>query len=297
MKNFTFAALAVLLLTAGTASAAPTIDICQTGQETNPLGYDCSVLGDDFGDIGIGLINVMVDWDNLDANTRCIQMDFRVPKDDTEPSIGWGTCDFADDCDGVVGGFSNDHRFMYMQVTDPVGVSEQADGELLVGWNTDASTIDPTEHVGTVTLLRTEFFSNESCTGTPTTAILTDYEVDYNFHDADLDGVIQPSDNCTALANGSQYDADDDGYGNICDGDFNNDGVIGGPDTAAYAACHGETLPTTNGPTVDPACNRMNMNGAQDDIGVINNADFILYRAQAAAGLGPSCVDNPSGCQ
>ncbi len=44
--------------------------------------------------------------------------------------------------------------------------------------------------------------------------------------DADLDGVHDVLDNCILAANASQCDTDGDGYGNRCDGDFDNNGTI-----------------------------------------------------------------------
>ncbi len=41
--------------------------------------------------------------------------------------------------------------------------------------------------------------------------------------DTDGDGVIDSLDNCTLVANGDQRNTDGDGFGNICDADFNND--------------------------------------------------------------------------
>jgi hypothetical protein len=41
--------------------------------------------------------------------------------------------------------------------------------------------------------------------------------------DADGDGVADTEDNCLNVANASQLDTDTDGFGNICDGDFNQD--------------------------------------------------------------------------
>jgi mono/diheme cytochrome c family protein len=41
--------------------------------------------------------------------------------------------------------------------------------------------------------------------------------------DADGDGVTQQADNCTTIANASQWDSDRDRFGDACDGDLNND--------------------------------------------------------------------------
>ena len=50
--------------------------------------------------------------------------------------------------------------------------------------------------------------------------------------DTDGDGVPDSSDNCTLVANSGQQDTDADGYGNICDPDFNNDNVVNAADLA-----------------------------------------------------------------
>jgi hypothetical protein len=44
--------------------------------------------------------------------------------------------------------------------------------------------------------------------------------------DTDGDGIADTLDNCTLVANTDQRDTDIDGYGNLCDPDFNNDGVV-----------------------------------------------------------------------
>lgn len=41
--------------------------------------------------------------------------------------------------------------------------------------------------------------------------------------DLDNDGVLNTNDNCSLVANASQFDGDADGFGNACDADFNND--------------------------------------------------------------------------
>ena len=57
--------------------------------------------------------------------------------------------------------------------------------------------------------------------------------------DTDYDGIWDPFDNCVLVPNGplestgscsSMEDGDLDGYGNPCDGDVNNNGVVGLPD-------------------------------------------------------------------
>jgi spore coat protein A len=64
--------------------------------------------------------------------------------------------------------------------------------------------------------------------------------------DADGDGIPDALDNCLLIANGPsagvcysagvQIDTDGDGYGNICDGDFNQDGVADFGDIPAFLA-------------------------------------------------------------
>ncbi|MFK8015002.1 MAG: NF038122 family metalloprotease [Gammaproteobacteria bacterium] len=44
--------------------------------------------------------------------------------------------------------------------------------------------------------------------------------------DSDEDGVLDSADNCTDEPNADQRDTNGDGYGNVCDADLNNDGVI-----------------------------------------------------------------------
>jgi hypothetical protein len=53
--------------------------------------------------------------------------------------------------------------------------------------------------------------------------------------DRDGDGVPDERDNCTQIANVEQRDTDHDGYGNACDADVDNDGLV----TSSW----GETFP------------------------------------------------------
>ncbi|MFK8030013.1 MAG: thrombospondin type 3 repeat-containing protein [Gammaproteobacteria bacterium] len=55
------------------------------------------------------------------------------------------------------------------------------------------------------------------------------------FSDNDGDGVNDSADNCFLVANSDQVDTDNDGYGNACDADFNNDCVVNFIDIGAFA--------------------------------------------------------------
>jgi hypothetical protein len=52
---------------------------------------------------------------------------------------------------------------------------------------------------------------------------------------ADLVG--DACDNCTEVANAGQQDSDEDGYGNICDADFDGDLVVGFLDFGILNGC------------------------------------------------------------
>ncbi len=64
--------------------------------------------------------------------------------------------------------------------------------------------------------------------------------------DTDGDGVPDASDNCLLVPNAPPLDCDtdQDGYGNACDADYNDDGLVGGADfsqlIAAYGSISGE---------------------------------------------------------
>jgi len=59
--------------------------------------------------------------------------------------------------------------------------------------------------------------------------------------DLDTDGVLDALDNCTLVKNADQRDTNGDGYGNLCDADFNNNGVVDSNDGAMLKAAFGSS--------------------------------------------------------
>ena len=108
---------------------------------------------------------------------------------------------------------------------------------------------------------------------------------------SDTDGDLVPDayDNCTDVANGpnetsNQIDTNLDGYGNACDGDFNNDG---GTTTADF----------TGAPTDITFLNsftgvNVSLDTDMDGNGATTTADFLLWLAFFSNGNAPA---GPSG--
>lgn len=96
--------------------------------------------------------------------------------------------------------------------------------------------------------------------------------------DGDGDEVCDTADNCLGTSNASQTDSDQDGYGNACDPDVNNDGVVGGPDFAFFRAAFGSRC---GDPEYDPVAD------FNDDC-VVGGPDFSVFAAHFGGGPGPS---------
>ena len=99
--------------------------------------------------------------------------------------------------------------------------------------------------------------------------------------DTDSDGLPDSQDNCIDVANADQRDTDGDGYGNRCDPDFNNDGIVGPYDLSVFKAVYG----STSAPDQD-------LNGD----GIVGPYDLSAFKAYYGKSPGPSCKDLPNGC-
>jgi hypothetical protein len=91
-------------------------------------------------------------------------------------------------------------------------------------------------------------------------------------HDQDGDAVPDEIDNCILVPNPDQRDTDGDGYGNLCDGDLNNDGIVNFRDVALFRQRFG-----TSDPDAD-----------FDGSGFVNFGDLAILRQLFLKPPGPS---------
>ncbi|MBT8145060.1 MAG: hypothetical protein KJO55_10185, partial [Gammaproteobacteria bacterium] len=105
--------------------------------------------------------------------------------------------------------------------------------------------------------------------------------------DSDSDGIADDADNCIEQANPDQYDANNDGIGNICDADFagpGNDGdcLVNFLDLTAMKLAF---FSNPASPGWDPAIDL-------DNSGLINFVDLNLLKNQFFGPPGPSALPN-----
>ncbi len=97
--------------------------------------------------------------------------------------------------------------------------------------------------------------------------------------DVDSDGISDDADNCVNESNPTQLDTDNDGYGNLCDGDLNNDGETNTLDLNLYKLSHR----TTAGEV------KYNVNADFNGDNKINTLDLNIYKLLHRRPPGPSC--------
>ena len=95
--------------------------------------------------------------------------------------------------------------------------------------------------------------------------------------DRDSDGVSNDRDNCIFIANASQIDMDNDGIGNRCDPDVNNDCLVNVTDFLALRSKIG----STTSPVFD-----------FNSDGVVNGADYLIMKAYLSKSPGPGSAPN-----
>lgn len=97
--------------------------------------------------------------------------------------------------------------------------------------------------------------------------------------DSDGDGLFDDIDNCIFVPNADQRDTDGDGYGNLCDGDLNNDGSTDTLDLNLYKVAHRTALGDAN----------YNQDADFNGDGLINTIDLNIYKGLHRKPPGPSC--------
>jgi hypothetical protein len=100
--------------------------------------------------------------------------------------------------------------------------------------------------------------------------------------DGDSDGVENAFDNCTTKVNPTQKDTDHDGCGDICDGDFDQNGTAGAADYGTLANAFGSSVGQPKyKASVDMDCS-----------GTIGAADYGLFANEFPGTAGPSGITN-----
>jgi hypothetical protein len=107
--------------------------------------------------------------------------------------------------------------------------------------------------------------------------------------DSDSDTVEDAFDNCTAVSNPDQADADHDACGDVCDAsitcDASNDGVVGGPDFNVFLAEFGNNCTANPSQSCTADC---------DGDTIVGGPDFNVFLAEFGNSVGPSGITNPS---
>lgn len=173
--------------------------------------------------------------------------------DDTDPGL---TCCFSETLDDEQPEFSERIDIVFVRNESNTAL-EDVEATVIgadAGMQT-ASGLWPSDHAGVVASFR-----------------LLDSD-----DDSDGDGVSDGTDNCVEAANADQRDTDTDGYGNVCDADFNQDNIVNFLDLSYLRANFGGADPDAD------------LNGD----GNVNAADLGLVRQAFFSPPGPSGLVQP----
>jgi len=93
--------------------------------------------------------------------------------------------------------------------------------------------------------------------------------------DSDTDAVDDALDNCILAANPTQLDSNGDGFGNICDGDFDQNDLVDVGDFSLLKSVLGTVAPDQD------------MNGN----GLVDPGDFSILKSLLGTPPGPSALN------
>jgi hypothetical protein len=181
----------------------------------------------------------------------------------------------------IEGGTYTDFDPAVTQVCDPartlcnlnISLIDLGNGDAVVA--SSASTIENTENLWVVIPANAQYGLRVTRTG-------NDFDWDYGLawqllKDADADAAYDDQDNCINAANAGQIDSDNDGFGNHCDGDLDNNGWTNAFDTPLFREQIGQ-------PSVAPTYNIADLNAN----GYVNAFDIPLFRSLLGSAPGPS---------
>ena len=124
--------------------------------------------------------------------------------------------------------------------------------------------------------------------GTQLIATWIESGLGFGLPDSDGDEIADNLDNCVLMMNGPalpdaggniQLDTNSDGFGNLCDGDLNNDGSTNALDLNLYKLAHRTSAGDAN----------YNADADFNGDGVINTLDLNIYKGLHRKSPGPSC--------
>jgi len=192
-------------------------------------------------------------WVNLPPPGNCETENIRREQIDTAPSGAGQPIAEIDECGGYVGPDADD--------LIEYGFFEQ---NLVIGQQEGEGQPHKFDLEGLPVLLGSD------CTG--------------GGSDLDGDGVCDAFDTCLLTPNPAQIDTDLDGCGNQCDGDFTQDGIVGGPDFSVFVSAF--FARSAGSPGFNP---HVDANGD----GLVGGPDFGSFARQLASGTpGPSLRDD-----
>ncbi len=125
-----------------------------------------------------------------------------------------------------------------------------------------------------------DFWSSDALSPTARPRLIIEYKGSPAPSDSDGDGVADTLDNCTLKANANQRNTNADVYGNVCDPDFNNNGIVDPGDFSLLKSRFGQT----GFPDID-------LNGN----GIVDPSDFSTLKGFFGQPPGPAGPQAPVG--